>query len=88
MKEVWEMNIKVLGSGCAKCDKLERLVREVVEEEGLAAQVEKVTDPMEIMSYGVTFTPALVVNEKVLCSGIVPDKGKLKEWLRKGSEVQ
>ncbi|NLY30125.1 MAG: thioredoxin family protein [Firmicutes bacterium] len=75
------MNIKVLGSGCAKCSKLEQLVREIVEEEGLDAEVEKVADPSEIINYGVMVTPALVVDEQVLFSGIVPDKSKLKEWL-------
>ena len=75
------MNIKVLGSGCAKCSKLEQLVREIVEEEGLDAEVEKVADPSEIINYGVMVTPALVVDERVLFSGIVPDKSKLKEWL-------
>lgn len=75
------MNIKVLGSGCAKCNKLEQLVREIVEEEGLDAEVEKVADPSEIINYGVMVTPALVVDEQVLFSGIVPDKSKLKEWL-------
>ncbi|NLY52707.1 MAG: thioredoxin family protein [Firmicutes bacterium] len=75
------MNIKVLGSGCAKCNKLEQLVREIVEEEGLDAEVEKVADPSEIINYGVMVTPALVVDERVLFSGIVPDKSKLKEWL-------
>ena len=75
------MNIKVLGSGCAKCNKLEQLVREVVQEEGLDAEVEKVADPSEIINYGVMVTPALVVDERVLFSGIVPDKSKLKEWL-------
>jgi small redox-active disulfide protein 2 len=75
------VNIKVLGSGCAKCSKLEQLVREIVEEEGLDAEVEKVADPSEIINYGVMVTPALVVDEQVLFSGIVPDKSKLKEWL-------
>ena len=75
------VNIKVLGSGGAKCSKLEQLVREIVEEEGLDAEVEKVADPSEIINYGVMVTPALVVDEQVLFSGIVPDKSKLKEWL-------
>ena len=75
------MNIKVLGSGCAKCRRLEQLVREIVEEEGLSATVEKVADVSEIMNYGVMVTPALVVDEEVMFSGIVPDKNSLKEWL-------
>jgi len=75
------VNIKVLGSGCAKCRRLEQLVREIVEEEGLSATVEKVADVSEIINYGVMVTPALVVDEEVMFSGIVPDKNSLKEWL-------
>jgi small redox-active disulfide protein 2 len=81
VKEIWEVNIKVLGSGCAKCRRLEQLVREIVEEEGLSATVEKVADVSEIINYGVMVTPALVVDEEVMFSGIVPDKNSLKEWL-------
>ena len=68
------MNIKVLGSGCAKCNKLEQLVREVVQEEGLDATVEKVTDLNEIIGYGVITTPALVIDDKVVSSGTLPTK--------------
>ena len=53
VKEIWEVNIKVLGSGCAKCRRLEQLVREIVEEEGLSATVEKVADVSEIINNGV-----------------------------------
>jgi small redox-active disulfide protein 2 len=81
VKEIWEVNIKVLGSGCAKCRRLEQLVREIVEEEGLSATVEKVADVSEIINYGVMVTPALVVDEEVMFSGIVPDRNSLKEWL-------
>ncbi len=75
------MNVKVLGSGCAKCRKLEALVKEVVQENGLDAVVEKVTDVADIIGYGVMTTPALVVDEKVVVSGSVPSKAKLKELL-------
>jgi small redox-active disulfide protein 2 len=78
---MWEVNIKVLGSGCAKCNKLEQLVREVVQEEGLDATVEKVTDLNEIIGYGVITTPALVIDDKVVSSGTLPNKDKLKELL-------
>jgi small redox-active disulfide protein 2 len=63
------MVIKVLGSGCSKCKKLEENVRKAVAEKGLDATVEKVTDLKVIMSYGVMSTPALVVDEKVVSSG-------------------
>lgn len=75
------MNIKVLGSGCAKCKRLEGLVRQIVQEEGLDATVEKVTDMGRIISYGVMSTPALVVDEKVVVSGTALSKEKIKQLL-------
>lgn len=75
------MNIKILGSGCAKCRKLEAMVNEIVRDEGLDAVVEKVTELSQIMSYGVMSTPALVVDEKVVASGTIPTKDKIKQLL-------
>ncbi len=63
------MIIKVLGSGCSKCKKLEENVRKAVAEKGLEATVEKVTDLKVIMSYGVMSTPALIIDEKVVSAG-------------------
>jgi small redox-active disulfide protein 2 len=63
------MIIKVLGSGCSKCKKLEENVHKAIAEKGIAASVEKVSDLKAIMSYGVMMTPALVVDEKVVSSG-------------------
>ena len=63
------MIIKVLGSGCSKCKKLEENVRKAVTESGINAQVEKVTDLQTIMKYGVMSTPALVVDETVKSAG-------------------
>jgi small redox-active disulfide protein 2 len=63
------MVIKVLGSGCSKCKKLEENVRKAVAEKGIDATVEKVTDLKIIMSYGVMSTPALVIDEKVVSTG-------------------
>lgn len=63
------MIIKVLGSGCSKCKKLEENVLKAVKESGLDAQVEKVTDLQTIMNYGVMSTPALVVDEVVKSTG-------------------
>lgn len=75
------MNIKILGSGCPKCRKLEKVVNEIVRDEGLDAVVEKVTELSQIMSYGVMRTPALVVDEKVVASGTIPKKDKIKQLL-------
>jgi small redox-active disulfide protein 2 len=63
------MVIKVLGSGCSKCKKLEENVRKAIAEKGIGAEVEKVTDLKAIMGYGVMMTPALVINEKVVSTG-------------------
>jgi small redox-active disulfide protein 2 len=76
------MEIKVLGPGCANCKKLEKLVREAVDELRLDAQVQKVTDIKEIIAHGVMSTPALVVDGKVKMSGRVPGKEELKRLLR------
>lgn len=77
------MEIKVLGSGCAKCKTLERITREAVEELKLDATVEKVEDIQKIMDYGVMFTPALVIDGKVVFSGKVPKLKEMKEILTK-----
>lgn len=73
------MEIKVLGSGCANCTKLEKLVREALAELKREDPVIKVTDIKEIVSYKVMSTPALVINGKVKFAGVVPNKAKLIE---------
>ena len=75
------MEIKVLGTGCARCKSLEKVTRTAVEELQLDARVEKVEDIQKIMEYAVMRTPALVVNEKIVLSGKVPDVAQLKELL-------
>ena len=77
------MNIKVLGPGCAKCRQTIKLVEETVAETGVDAQVEKVTDILEIAAYGVFGTPAVVVDGNVKCVGKVPKKDEIKNWLKK-----
>lgn len=76
------MNIKVLGPGCPNCVRLENLCKEVVDELGLNAQVEKITDINEYGKYGVMLTPGLVVNGKVLLQGKLPTKATLSNWLK------
>jgi small redox-active disulfide protein 2 len=66
------MDIKILGSGCANCDNLEKATRAAVDALGLDATFDHVTDPGEIASWGVMRTPALVVDDEVVMSGRVP----------------
>lgn len=75
------MEIKVLGTGCAKCKSLEQVTRKAMEELHIDAALEKVEDIRKIMEYSVMRTPALVINEKVVMSGHVPDLNELKELL-------
>lgn len=76
------MIIKILGSGCKKCNKLEKNTKQAIEEMGLDASIEKVTDFKEIVKYGVMQTPALVVNEKVKASSKIPSVEEIKEILK------
>jgi len=77
------MNIKILGSGCKNCQKLEEATKKAVEEMGINADIEKVEDFKKIMEYGVMQTPALVVDEDVKFSGRVPKIEDIKEYLSK-----
>jgi small redox-active disulfide protein 2 len=75
------MIIKILGAGCMNCRKLEANVRKAVEESGIEASIEKVTDIKDIISYGVMRTPALVVDEQVKLMGKVPTVEEIKKYL-------
>ncbi len=75
------MEIKILGPGCSRCKMLEKLTREVVEQNGIAANINKVEDIKEIMKYGIMTTPALVVNEKVEVKGRIPSTDEIKQIL-------
>jgi len=77
------MEIKILGPGCAKCNKTEKKVQEVITESGKEAVVEKITDMMQIASYGVFSTPSVIVDGQVKCSGKVPRKADILSWLEK-----
>lgn len=75
------MEIKILGPGCPRCKTLEKITREIVEQNGIDATITKVDDIMEIMKYGVMTTPALVVNGKVEIKGRVPSSEEIKQVL-------
>ena len=76
-----EMEIKVLGTGCAKCKSLEAVTRQAIDELSVNASVEKVEDIQKIMEYGIMSTPGLVVNGKVVLSGRLPKINELKDIL-------
>ena len=78
------MLIKILGSGCAKCNRLEQLTREAVAELGMEATFEHVKEMDKIMAYPIMTTPALVIDEQVRVSGRIPSKDELLAWLKEG----
>ena len=75
------MEIKVLGTGCARCRALEKSTQKAVEELNLNVPVEKVEDIQKIMEFAVMRTPALVINDKVVLSGQVPKVAEIKNLL-------
>ena len=75
------ITIKILGTGCPNCKKVEAIARRVADYMGLEAQIEKVTDYNEIMQYTILFTPGLVINEQLVCSGRIPSEGEVSTWL-------
>lgn len=75
------MEIKILGGGCAKCERLEELTREVVEELAVEAAFGHVKEMAEIMTYDVLSTPALVIDDQVKVSGRIPRKAEIRAWI-------
>jgi small redox-active disulfide protein 2 len=71
------MEVKILGSGCPNCKRLEKVAREVLTEMGVEAKVTKVTEFTDIMAYDIVTTPGLVIDEKVVSSGRVPSKAEV-----------
>ncbi len=76
------MEIKILGTGCPKCKRLEQTARKAAEDAGLEATFIKVTDINDIMSYPIASTPALVLNGEVKCSGRLPTAQEITGWLQ------
>lgn len=79
------MDIKILGTGCTKCNKLEQMVKETVNELSIDAQVEKIEDIYKIMQLGVMRTPGLVINDEVVLTGRLPKTKELQELLLKAN---
>lgn len=76
------MKIKILGTGCPNCKVLEKNTKEAIENLNLKAEIEKVTDIGEIMSYGIMSIPALVIDEKVVSYGKVLSSEEIKKLLK------
>ena len=74
--------IKVYGSGCANCKRLEEMCTEVIQENNFDASIEKVTDLQEIMKTGILSTPGLEINGKMISSGKLPTKSTLVHWIQ------
>jgi small redox-active disulfide protein 2 len=81
------LTIKVLGSGCANCKKLEAVTRQVVDQMGVEAEVVKVTEYPDIMAYNIMSTPGLVINEKVVSSGRIPSPAEITTFVTNALEV-
>ena len=75
------LTIKVLGSGCANCKKLEAITRQVIDQMGAQADVIKVTEYPDIMAYNIMSTPGLVINEKVVSTGRIPTPAEVTTFL-------
>jgi small redox-active disulfide protein 2 len=75
------LTIKVLGSGCANCKRVEQIVHKVVDTMSLDAEVIKVTDYKDIMAYNILSTPGLVINEKVVSTGRIPSEAEITTFV-------
>jgi len=76
------LTIKVLGSGCANCKRVEQIAHKVITDMKIEAEVIKVTDYAEIMAYNIMSTPGLVINEKLISTGRIPTPAEVTTWLR------
>jgi len=81
------LTIKVLGSGCANCKRVEQIARKTVAEMALEAEIIKVTDYNDIMAYNILSTPGLVINEKVVSTGRIPTPAEVTTWLANALET-
>jgi len=79
------MIIKVLGSGCSRCEKLHKKVSEVVKNYNIDAEIIKVEDIKEFIKYGIMLSPALVINEKLVCSINVPSEKDILKYIKENS---
>jgi len=81
------LTVKILGSGCENCKKVEATARKAVASMGLQAEIVKVIDWVEIKKYPILSTPGLVVNEKLVCAGRIPSEAEVTTWLANALDV-
>ncbi|MFL7868673.1 MAG: thioredoxin family protein [Anaerolineales bacterium] len=81
------LTIKVLGSGCANCKKVEAIARQAVANMGVEAEIIKVTDYADMMQYNIMSTPGLVINEKLVSAGKIPNEAQVTSWLAEALET-
>ena len=75
------LNIKVVGSGCPNCEKLAKLCNEIITENNIEAEIEKIPDFNQFADLGIMMTPGLLINNKVVSSGKIPAKSTLASWI-------
>jgi small redox-active disulfide protein 2 len=80
------MKIKILGTGCRKCEKLYAEAEKAVATSGVAVELEKVESPEDIANYGVMMTPSLVIDEEVKVSGRIAPASEIASWIAAGAE--
>ena len=76
------MDVKILGTGCPKCQKLTQIVTDVAARNGIALRLEKVTNINDIMKYNIMMTPGLVINGQVKSAGKLPNESEILTWLK------
>jgi small redox-active disulfide protein 2 len=81
------LHIKILGTGCPNCHKLEQETKKAVANLAVEAEIEKITDYQKIMEYNILSTPGLVINEKVVSTGKIPSQGELISFLASALDV-
>lgn len=76
------MKVKILGTGCTRCNTLEQKVRKIIESHHIEAEVKKISDISEMISYGIVRTPGLVINEQLKSNGVIPKDEQILLWLK------